>query len=74
VARGEEFNVLEVETPETLKRSDTAKKLRFLSRHAEQFGGRFWIVVPRGASATALRKLRSLDVAAKVWEVEPAVA
>lgn len=71
VARGTQLNVLEVETPETLERTDTARKWQALARHAEQRGGRFWVVVPQGASGSALDTLRSAEVQARVWEVEP---
>jgi len=71
VARGAKLHVLEVETPETLKRTDTARKWQVLARQAEQGGGRFWVVVPRGASDVAVKKLRSRNVPAQVWEVQP---
>jgi hypothetical protein len=69
LAKGSRLNVLEIETPETLENGNTAKKWQTLSRHAERNGGKFWVVVPQGVSATAMSKLRSLDVQAKVWEV-----
>ena len=71
VARGSELHVLEVETPETLKHAGTTRKWQALARHAEQNGGRFWVVVPGGARDSAVSKLRSADVQAKVWEVQP---
>ena len=73
VAKGAELNVLEVETPETLRRAETARRLRAVAEHTEKMGGRLWVVVPRGGSSAALKKLRSLEVNAKVWEVEPEV-
>ena len=73
VARGAKLHVLEVETSETLKSAGTAKKWQALARHAEQRGGRFWVVVPRGSSDTAVSKLRSMNVQAKVWEVQPEI-
>jgi hypothetical protein len=74
VARGAKLNVLEVETSETLNHADTTGKWQALARHAERGGGHFWVVVPQGASAAVMSKLRSVDVQAKVWEVEPEIA
>ena len=69
LAKRSGLNVLEVETPETLENGDTAHRWQTLSRHAERNGGRFWVVVPQGVRETAMSKLRSLDVQARVWEV-----
>ena len=69
VARGAKLNVLEVETPETLRRAETARKWAALAHHAEQRGGRFWVVVPRGTSESARKKLHSAAVNAQLWEV-----
>lgn len=71
VARGAKLNVLEVETPETLNHADTTGKWKALARHAEQRGGEFWVVVPQGASGSALDTLRAAELQARVWAVEP---
>ena len=72
-AKGAQLHVLEVETPETLRRAETARKWKALAGHAEQSGGDFWVVVPQGTSASAMKKLQAMDVRARVWEVAPEI-
>jgi hypothetical protein len=69
LAKGHEFHVLEVETRDSLQARDTQDKWRALAEHATSRGGRFWVVVPRGARPLVESKLASLDLEARVWEV-----
>jgi len=69
VARGDEFHVIEVETPETLATPQTQERWGPLARYANQRGGSFWLVVPAGLRDAAEDRLRSLDVEARIWEV-----
>lgn len=71
VARGKQLHVMKVETPDTLKQAHRSGHWQVLARHAEQNGGRFWVVVPRGSSPAAVRALQALELQAKVWEVDP---
>ena len=71
VSRGTGLNVLKVETPATLRDADATHRWQTLARHTEGRGGRLWVVVPRGTGDSALEKLQSAAVDAKVWEVQP---
>ncbi len=69
IARGSEFHVLEVETPDTLEERRTQERWRLLASHARRRGGSLWVVVPAGCRDRAEGRLRSLDLEARIWEV-----
>lgn len=72
VTKLNQMNLFAVETAGTVGGERARTEWTALAEHADRCGGRFWVVVPRGAREAAERKLQELGLTATVWEFGPA--
>lgn len=68
-ATGNELNVFEVETADSVWDQHTADQWTLFAAFASQHGAVFWVVVPIGSAAAAQQRLRDLRLTAEVWEI-----
>jgi hypothetical protein len=68
-AHGDNHHLFEIETPDSIPRATTRDKWFLFAQNAVKHNVDFWIVVPKGTRKHAERKLRNLNLKARVWEV-----
>jgi len=68
-ADGQQFNLFEVETADSIDDQHTADQWTLFARYAKEHQAVFWVVIPSGYASSANRRLSELGIKASVWEV-----
>ncbi|GAF98431.1 unnamed protein product, partial [marine sediment metagenome] len=68
-AHGMQFNILEVETEDSIRDEHTEDQWALFANFARTRYSVFWLVVPAGCKEQAEQRLTSIGIEAKVWEV-----
>lgn len=68
-AKGETLNLFEVETADSIHDQHTEDQWTLFSTFAREQKATFWVVVPKGTALKVDRRLKELNIQAKVWEV-----
>ncbi|MDH4028760.1 MAG: hypothetical protein OEU95_08015 [Nitrospirota bacterium] len=61
--------LFEVETSDSITDQHTADQWKLFAAHAKINSGEFWVIVPRGEQPAVERRLKSLGIVAKIWEI-----
>ncbi len=68
-AIGQQLNLFEVETPDSLNEPHTEDQWKLFAQYAQETQAEFWIVVPKGSILSAENRLLELGIRGNVWEV-----
>ena len=63
------FNLFEVETADSIGDGHTEDQWKLFAAHAENTGGKFWVVVPKASESAAVKRVEQLGIKATVWGV-----